>query len=74
MKKIAYIIKKKFGLVVVADVPIIKGLGNNAEEGHLLAPYFEHGVVEGEDEFLALLQGSVIAILWGHSVGQYKCP
>lgn len=44
-----------------------------AEEGDLLTPYFEHGVVEGEDEFLALLLLLVIAILWGHSGGRYRC-
>ena len=46
---------------------------NHAEEGHLLFPYFEHGVVEGEDEFLALLLLLVIAILWGHSANRCKC-
>ena len=46
---------------------------DHAEEGHLLFPYFEHGVVEGEDEFLALLLLLVIAILWGHSVNRCRC-
>ncbi len=46
---------------------------DNAEEGHLLLPYFEHGVVEGEDEFLTFLLLLVIAILWGHSEGRCRC-
>ena len=42
---------------------------DDTEEGNLLLPYLQHGVVEGKNEFFSFLLLVVIAILLGHSGG-----